>query len=218
VVIEKNVLAGQAVTAGQLLYTIADLGELWADVEVREADAALVREGDEATIELASLPGRPIPGRIEYVYPTLQEASRTLRARVALSNPDGALRPGMYATVRIRAPGRSALTVPAPAVLDTGERRVVFVDMGAGRIVPQDVEVGRVSGDLAEVLSGLEPGQRVVTSAQYLLDSESNLADVMRSMIAQMNTSDMGSMDMEGGSMPDMDMPATPTPPMSGPR
>ena len=207
VVIEKNVVVGQSVVAGQSLYTIADLTELWVDAEVREADAGLVREGDAVSLEMSALPGRLIPGRIEYVYPTLEDQARTLRARVAIANPRGRLRPGMYATVRIQAAGRSALTVPAAAILDTGERRLVFVDMGGGRILPQQVEVGRISGELAEVIVGLEPGQRVVTSPQFLLDSESNLAEVMRSMIGQMSTSDMGSMGMQEGDMQGMPMP-----------
>ena len=198
VVVEKNVLAGQAVQAGQPLYTIADLSEVWVEAEMREADAGLVREGDAATVHVAAFPGRQIVGRIEYVYPTLQEQARTLKARIAVPNPDGRLKPGMYATVEMRAPRRIALTVPASAVLHTGERQIVFVDMGAGRLIPHEVVTGRVAGDYVEVLSGVEPGQRVVTSAQYLLDSESNLAEVMKSMIGMTNTSDMGSMDMEG--------------------
>lgn len=197
VVIEKNVLVGQSVMAGQSLYTIADLTELWVDAEVREADAGLVHEGDAVSVEMSALPGRLIPGRIEYVYPTLENQARTLRARVAIANPGRLLRPGMYATVRIQSAGRSALTVPAAAVFDTGERRVVFVDMSGGRILPQEVEVGRISGELAEVLAGLEPGQRVVTSAQFLLDSESNLAEVMRSMIGQTTIANVGTMNSQ---------------------
>jgi multidrug efflux pump subunit AcrA (membrane-fusion protein) len=202
VVIEKNILAGEAVTAGQPLYRIADLGEVWVEAELREADAALVEQGDAATVELSALPGRPIRGRIEYVYPTLQAEARSLKVRVAVPNGDRRLKPGMYATVRIAAPARQALTVPLPAVLNTGERRLVFVDLGGGRIAPQEVEVGRAGAVYIEILAGLEPGQRVVTSAQYLLDSESNLAETMRSMIGMMNTSDMGAMDgMEGMDM-----------------
>lgn len=187
VVVEKNVLRGQAVQAGQTLYTIADLSEVWVEAELREADAALIEVGDAATVEFAARPGSRLIGRIEYVYPTLQQEARTLKARIAIPNAGGRLKPGMYATVRLRAPGRTTLTVPTSAVLNTGERRVVFVDMGSGSIMPHDVEIGRVAGDRSEILSGLEPGQRVVTSAQYLLDSESNLAEVMKSMMS--NTS-----------------------------
>ena len=207
IVVEKNVLAGQAVQAGQSLYTIADLSEVWVEAELREADAGLVQEGDPATVELAAFPGRPLTGRIEYVYPTLQSEARTLKARIAIPNVDGRIKPGMYATVRLRAPGRTALTVPTSAILNTGERRVVFVDMGGGQLMPHEVEIGRVAGDHAEVLAGLEPGQRVVTSAQYLLDSESNLGEVMRSMMGTMNMSDMEGMDASGADMKGMDMP-----------
>ena len=214
IVVEKNVLEGQAVHAGEPLYTIADLTEVWVEAELREADAGLVQEGDRALVELAAFPGRPIPGRVEYVYPTLQAQARTLKARIAIPNPQGRLRPGMYATVRLEAPARTALTVPTSAVLRTGDRAVVFVDLGDGRFLPQEVELGSVAGDHTEVLAGLEPGQRVVTSAQYILDSESNLAEVMRSMVGMsemgsMEGMDMDGMDMEapGASMEGMPMP-----------
>ena len=192
IVVEKNVLSGQYVQAGEKLYTIADLSEVWIEAELREADAGAVQEGSAASVELATFPGRPIAGRVEYIYPTLQTEARTLAARIALRNPDLRLKPGMYATVRIFTPMHRALTVPASAVVNTGDRRVVFVDMGGGDIMPHDVEVGRTAGDHTEILAGLEPGQRVVTSAQFLIDSESNLAEVMRAMMVQMSTSDIG--------------------------
>jgi hypothetical protein len=105
----------------------------------------------------------------------------------------------MYAQVSFSTPTRTALTVPTSAVLNTGARTLVFMDMGGGKLMPMDVVVGRAAGDYTEILSGLEPGQRVVTSAQYLLDSESNLAEVMRSMGG---SEEMGGMEMSGGSMP----------------
>jgi Cu(I)/Ag(I) efflux system membrane fusion protein len=196
VVMEKPVVRGQAVQAGQTLYTIADLSRVWIEAELREADAGTVREGSPATVDLTAFPGRPIAGRVAYVQPTLQEQARTLRARIVLPNPDGRIKPGMYATVRLSAPERTALTVPASALVRTGERTLVFVDLGGGRLQPREVETGRAAGDYVEVLSGLEPGQRVVTSAQYLLDSESNLGEVMRSMIGQSGAGDMGGMRM----------------------
>jgi Cu(I)/Ag(I) efflux system membrane fusion protein len=206
IVIEKRVTDGQAVGAGEPLYTLADLGVVWIEVELREADAASVRAGTSAQVELAAYPGRPLAGTVAYVYPTLVAASRTLRARVVVPNGDGRLRPGMYATVRLASPSRRALTVPASAVVRTGERSLVFVDLGGGRLAPRDVETGRTTSDVVEVLAGLTPGQRVVTSAQYLLESESNLADVMRSMIGQTGAQDMGAMPDAPGmeSMPGM--------------
>lgn len=217
VVVEKNVLTGQAVQAGQPLYTIADLSEVWVEAELREAEAGLVQEGAPATVELAAFPGRALAGRVEYVYPILQQQARTLKARVAIPNPDGRLKPGMFATVRLGTPSRTALTVPAEAVISTGERQIAFVDMGGGALMPHEVETGRVGGGMVEILAGLEPGQRVVTSAQYLLDSESNLAETMKAMMGTMGSGSMEGMEMDGmdmsggshsghGSMEGMDM------------
>jgi Cu(I)/Ag(I) efflux system membrane fusion protein len=115
-----------------------------------------------------------------------------MRARVALANRGGLLKPGMYATVHVTAELGDVLTVPESAVLYTGERAITFVDMGDGSLMPHELEVGVRGEGIVQVLSGVEPGQRVVTSAQFLLDSESNLAEVMRAMMAQMNVSDLG--------------------------
>ena len=214
VVVEKPVVRGQAVQAGQTLYTIADLSRVWVEAELREADAGTVREGSPATVELAAFPGQPLAGVVSYLQPTLQAEARTLRARIVLPNPEGRLRPGMYATVRLSAPARTALTVPASALVRTGERTLVFVDLGSGRIATQEVEAGRVTGEYAEVLSGVEPGQRVVTSAQFLLDSESNLAETMRSMIGTTGSGEMGGMEgMEGMEDKGADMKGMPMPP-----
>lgn len=205
VVVQKNVVDGQAIQAGEHLYTIADLAGVWVDIQLRELDAASIRVGTGADIELAGLPGRPFKGRVTYLYPTLDSVSRTVKARVAVANTDGLLKPGMYATVRLTTPSRRALTVPNSAILRTGDRNVVFVDMGSGQLMPHEVELGTVANEYTEVLSGLEPGQRVVTSAQFLLDSESNLAEVMRAMMGQMSSGDAarsGMADMPGMSMP----------------
>jgi multidrug efflux pump subunit AcrA (membrane-fusion protein) len=109
----------------------------------------------------------------------------------------------MYATVRLSTPSRVARTIPSSAVLRTGERSIVFVDMGNGTVLPVEVEIGVVTGEFAEVLAGLEIGQRVVTSAQFLLDSESNLAEVMRAMMGQMGAQESPAMDMPGMRMPE---------------
>ena len=212
IVIEKKVVQGQSIAAGEQLFTIADLSDVWVDVQLREADAARVRPGSGADIEVAGVPGRDIKGRVTYVYSVLDSAARTVRARVVVANTGGLLKPGMYATVRLRTPSRSALTVPSSAVLRTGDRNVVFVDMAGGELMPHDVEIGRIAGEVTEVLAGLEPGQRVVTSAQFLLDSESNLGEVMKAMMSQMSSGDMSKMkktldstgmkDMPGMAMP----------------
>jgi membrane fusion protein, copper/silver efflux system len=208
IVVDKKVLQGEAVTPGEELYTIADLSDVWVDAELREVDAASVRVGSAAKIAFTGLPGHDYTARIAYVYPTLQPEARTIKARIVVPNSDGMLKPGMYATVRLSTPSRSALTVPSSAILQTGDRNIVFVGMGNGestrRLMPHDVVLGSVAGDYTEIISGLEPGQRVVTSAQFLLDSESNLGEVMKSMISTMGAGDK-TMQMQ--------MPASPASP-----
>jgi RND family efflux transporter MFP subunit len=197
---DKRVVQGHPVAARHEIYTLADLSRVWVDVQLRETDAGVVRAGTGAVIELAGLPGRPHEGTVAMVYPTLDSAARAIRARVVVTNLGGVLRPGMYATVRLTTPSHSALTVPSSAILRTGERNVVFVDRGKGELMPHDVQVGRSAGGFTEVLSGLDAGQHVVTSAQFLLDSESNLGEVMRSMIGQGGASDVH--DMPGMQVP----------------
>ena len=195
-VTEKQVVRGQAIEPGQPLYTIADLSVVWVEADLRESDAGGVVERSAAEIEFAAFPGRPVTGRVAFVSPTLQGESRSIRARIEVSNPDGRLKPGMYGVVHISTPGRRTLTVPAEAILRTGERSLLFVDLRGGRLTARDVETGRTAGGLTEILAGVEPGQRVVTSAQFLLESESNLGDIMRSMVGQAGPAEMGGMDM----------------------
>lgn len=225
IVVDKKVLQGQAVTSGEELYTIANLSDVWVDAQLRAVDAAGVRVGSVADIDFTGLPSHTYKGRVAYVYPTLQPEARTIKARIVVPNSDGVLKPGMYATVRLSTPSRSALTVPNSAVLQTGDRNIVFVDMGNGTLMPHDVELGRVAGDYTEILSGLEAGQRVVTSAQFLLDSESNLGEVMKSMIGSMGSGDKAMQNMPGmndkganvngmsGMQKQMQMPPTPPKP-----
>lgn len=216
IVVDKKVLQGQAITPGEELYTIADLSDVWVDAELREADAANVRVGSAVEIQFAALPGRPYKGRVAYVYPTLQQEARSVKARIVLPNADGVLKPGMYGTVQLTTPSRSALTVPSSAILRTGDRNIVFVDMGNGQLMPHDVEPGSTAGDYTEIISGLEPGLRVVTSAQFLLDSESNLGEVMKSMIGNMGSGDKASGSMAGMKMGGDNAMSSPPNPTSG--
>lgn len=216
VVTELKVMQGQAIQAGTSLYTITDLSQVWVDAEIREADAALVRVGASAKLTFAAYPGKQYTGRVGYIYPSVAAESRTLKARIVVSNSDQLLKPGMYGMVNLTAPTRSALTLPSSAVVHTGDRSLVFVDVGGGRLVPRDVTVGRTSGDYTEILSGVAAGQRVATSAQFLIDSESNLGEVMRSMIG---TGSSGAANMNGAhgggntqAMPDMHGMSTPKP------
>lgn len=209
VVMEKNVSEGQAFQPGTNLYMIAGLSEVWVNAEIFDADVGLVREGMPAEVTVAAVPGRTFRGHIDYVYPTLEDRTRSMRARIVLPNANAALKPGMYATVRMAADLDETLTIPASAVLHTGERAVVFVDMGGGELMPHEVETGLRGDELVQVISGMEPGARVVTSAQFLLDSESNIAEVMQAMMIEMGSSDMD-MDMDGtdSDMDGMDMDA----------
>ncbi len=213
VLTQRLVSQGQAVQAGMLLFMISDLSKLWIDVRIPAGSSGGVRDGMLATYTVSGVPGRTFTGRVSYIYPTVGDQSRTLSARVLVRNDDGVLKPGMFATVAMASPGRRVLTVPRAAVIETGERSVVFVDMGGGRLMPHEVELGATTSDFVEVLAGLNGGQRVVTSAQYLLESESNLADVMRSMLgmgsaAMTVDTDMKGMDMGGASAARVTTPA----------
>lgn len=209
VVVDKKVLQGQSIAAGEALFVIADLSDIWIDVQLSEGSLSSVRAGSGVDIELAGASARTLRGRIAYIYPMLDSATRAVRARVTVSNAGDVLKPGMYATVRVSTPTRSALTVPSSAILRTGERNVVFTDMGKGELMPMDVQVGVTTGANTEIISGLDVGARVVTSAQFLLDSESNLGEVMKSMISQGNAGDKAS-KTEMKDMPGMPVPTTP--------
>jgi multidrug efflux pump subunit AcrA (membrane-fusion protein) len=177
VVLEKSVVEGQRVRAGERLYHIADLSEVWVEGDVFEKDIRFVTEGSVAHIEVAAYPGRHFMGRVSFVYPTVDRGSRTNRVRVTLANPDLDLKPGMFATiffdVRI---DDDAVVVPVEAVVVTGERNLVFVREPNGTLRPQEVVLGPSTGDRVEILQGLVPGEEIVASANFLVDAESRLA------------------------------------------
>jgi len=199
-IIQKNVIEGQAVQAGMNLFLIADRSELWVDVAIFEQDAAAVRVGTPASILVEALPGRTFQGSVTFIYPQLDEKTRTLTARVEVANRAGVLRPGMYATAELSQGGRHAVSVPLTAVLPTGTRDLVFVNRGDGRFVPRAVRVGARSDSLIEIVQGLQPGDEVVASATYLLDSESNLAAAIQGLMLQMGMGlNMGGMEAGKG-------------------
>lgn len=177
VVLEKMVVAGQAVMAGMRLYRIADLRTVWIEGAVFEQDLAFVRVGAPVRAELAAYPGRFVDGRVSFVWPTVDEQSRTARVRVAFANPGGLLKPGMYATLFFEAlVGGDVLQVPAEAVVQTGERNLVFVVGEGGALVPREIVLGPRAAGRFQVLSGLAGGERIVASANFLVDAESRLA------------------------------------------
>jgi Cu(I)/Ag(I) efflux system membrane fusion protein len=163
------------------LFRIAPLGRVWIDAQLYEADVDVVTVGTPAVVRLSSQPGSTLEARVAYVYPTLENDTRTGRARLQLENPDLRLRPDMWADVELRVDRGERLLVPVSAVLYAGRRRVVFVDLGDGRLAPRDVEIGLGNGEVYEVVSGLEPGERVVVSGNFLVAAESRLRSALES-------------------------------------
>jgi Cu(I)/Ag(I) efflux system membrane fusion protein len=194
---EKMVTDGQAVQAGENLFLIADRSVLWVALAVYEMDARSLRIGAPVSVAVDAQPGTAYEGRITFIHPTVDEKTRTLTARAEVVNKDGALRPGMYATALIRPAAAKALTVPTGAVLPTGTQNLVFVNRGDGQFTTRAVEVGVHGDSLVEVVRGLKPGDEVIASATYLLDSESNLGAAMQGLMLQMGMGlNMGGMQM----------------------
>jgi Cu(I)/Ag(I) efflux system membrane fusion protein len=176
VVLDKMVVAGQAVMAGMKLYRLADLSTVWIEGAVFEQDLAVVRAGAAVRAEVAAYPGRAFAGRVDFVWPTIDVESRTTRVRVAFVNRDRLLKPGMYATLLLDAAvDTAALHVPTDAVVMTGERNLAFVVGAGGALEPRAVVLGARSGSRVQVLQGLEAGERIVASANFLVDAESRL-------------------------------------------
>jgi len=196
-IVEKMVIDGQAVKPGDNLFLIADRRVLWVDVAVFERDAPAVRVGMRAMVRVDAVPRATFEGRLTFIQPQLDERTRTLTARLDVDNANGALRPGMYATVELSTAGRRAVTVPLAAVLPTGTHNIVFVNRGDGRFLPRDVRVGQHGDSLIEIVEGLQPGDEVVASATFLLDSESNLAAAIQGLMLQMGMGlNMGGMQV----------------------
>lgn len=174
-IVAKDVVEGAAVKAGQRLFRIAALDKVWVEADIYERDIPLVKVGQQAMVTLTHLPGRTFEGKIAFIYPYLDAGSRTSRARVELVNSDLELKPDMYASVELRVPLGERLVVPEAAVIYSGPRRIVFLDMEDDKLRPKPIEVGVKAGGYFEVLSGLELGDRVVTSGNFLLSAESRL-------------------------------------------
>ncbi|HEX5758762.1 MAG TPA: efflux RND transporter periplasmic adaptor subunit [Thermoanaerobaculia bacterium] len=174
-VIEKDVVAGTAVEPGVALLRIAGLDRVWVEAEVYESELALLAVGVPATVTLPYLPGRKFAGRIAFVYPWLDGATRTGRVRIELANPGLVLKPEMYAEVLFERALGKRLAVPEEAVLYAGDRRYVFRDLGNGRLRPQAVTLGLWAGEWVEILKGLAPGDVVVTSGNFLIAAEARL-------------------------------------------
>jgi multidrug efflux pump subunit AcrA (membrane-fusion protein) len=185
-VLHKNVVEGARVLAGKDLYRIGNLKRIWVTAEVYEHDAPWVEVGQPAQLELTNLTDEVVVGEVSYIYPTLNRKSRTLTVRLEFDNPGVKLKPGMFATVYIQYRRKDGiLAVPTEAILHSGRRKLVFVAHGQGRFEPREVTTG-LQGDhrVTEVTSGLADGELVVTSGQFLVDSESQLQEALRKILA----------------------------------
>jgi Cu(I)/Ag(I) efflux system membrane fusion protein len=175
IVIEKIVQQGQYVNVGDTLFNIADLSTVWVEVEVYENEFPNIKTGQMVDIVSQSYPGKTFRGRVAFIYPFLDPKSRTVKARVELPNPGLRLKPDMFVNASIKVPLGSSIVVPASAVVDTGQRQVVWVEMKAGVFAPRDVKTGAKAGDNIQILSGLKAGEKVASSGGYLIDSEAQL-------------------------------------------
>ena len=178
VVIEKNAFKGMNVEPGMNLFVIADLSRVWVQADIYEQDMSYVRPGQTATLVIDALPGESFKGTVNFIGPVIDERTRTVKARLEFNNPKQLLKPGMYATVELKLDLGRSLTVPDDAIIDTGQRKVVFIARGGGRFEPREVRLGNKVDNFYTVLSGLSENELVATGAQFFLDSESRLKAV----------------------------------------
>jgi RND family efflux transporter MFP subunit len=213
-VIEKNVVEGASVEAGTRLYRIGALSKVWVEADVYEADFASVHVGQRADVTLDYLPGRSYDAKVAYVYPSLDEKSRTGRVRIELANKDLDLRPGMYANVALTVDLGERIQVPVGAIVYTGPRRIVFVDLGQGRFKPQEIAIGIEANGMYEVRSGLRAGDVVATSGVFLIAAEARISTAAKYW--ERTTDDGGAAAPTSAPMP-MPMPAIAPPSPSPP-
>jgi Cu(I)/Ag(I) efflux system membrane fusion protein len=208
VVIEKAARAGMRFMPGEPLFQIADLSSVWVVANVFEQDLSLVRSGQVAAVSLAAYPGRTFTGKVTFVYPTVEPATRTARIRIELPNEDGLLKPDLYGTVEIVAGATvAAVSIPESAVLDSGTRRVVLIERGAGAFEPREVTLGVRGDGYVEVVKGLEASERVVVNGNFLIDAESNLKAALGTL---------GGHAAHGGTAPPAGDSSVPEPPAPG--
>ncbi|MCP2598787.1 efflux RND transporter periplasmic adaptor subunit, partial [Candidatus Aminicenantes bacterium AC-335-L06] len=187
IVIHKNVEEGMFVKEGMDLFHIADLSTVWVYVTVYEYELPWVKVGQEAEMELSYIPGKIFKGKVDYIYPFLKVKTRDVKVRLIFPNPNLELKPNMYANIRIHAPvKKNTLIIPDNAVIRTGERNIVFVVRGEGKFEPREIKLG-VEGEnnYVQVIQGLLEGEEIVTSAQFLLDSESRIQEAIQKMIEE---------------------------------
>jgi Cu(I)/Ag(I) efflux system membrane fusion protein/cobalt-zinc-cadmium efflux system membrane fusion protein len=210
VVVAKDAFAGQYVTPEMTSFKLADLATVWAIGQVFEYEAARLRIGDQVDVEFPYGQAAKRAAKIDFIYPDVDPQTRRVRFRVTLDNRDRKLRPDTYVSLIWHGDATERLVIPREAVIDTGTRKYALLALADGYFAPRDVEVGPAVDDAYPVISGIAEGERVVTSAQFLIDSETNLMAAMQAMSMTMPGMDMGDMDMGGSNMPGMDMTGTP--------
>ena len=183
VILERNAVEGMKASPGDVLFRLADVSTVWIVADVPEYQLGAVKVGAVATIRMRSLPGQTFSGRVALIYPQVSKETRTTKVRIEIPNPDGLLLPDMYADVEIGSGNNAAVVaVPDSAVIDTGTRQVVILDKGEGRFEPREVKIGLQGGGLTEIRNGIATGDRVVVSANFLIDAESNLKAALSGM------------------------------------
>src|SRR5881296_339231 len=192
IVLKRQALPGNYVEPGTTLYELADLSTVWINGDIYESEIQSVKLNQPAKVTFEAYPSETFPGKVTYIYPYLNEATRTVRVRMEFPNPHLKLKPGMYGNVVLGVDAGRRLVVPKEAVLDSGLRQLVFLDLGQGVYQPYPVKLGRRSQEYVEVLEGIKEGDRVVTSANFLLDAESKLASAggMQAMMGQIGMAD----------------------------
>lgn len=188
IVVEKKALAGMSVVEGMNLYAIADLSKVWVYADIYEFELPWLEEQQEAEMTLTYIPGKKFKGKVAYIYPYLDSKTRTIKVRLEFDNENGDLKPGMYANIVIKAAERkNSIVIPKESVIHSGERDIVFISYGKGKFEPREVTLG-VSGEggYYEVLDGLTGNEMVVTSGQFMLDSESSLREAVRKRLRAM--------------------------------
>ncbi len=181
-VIKKDALAGAHVDAGVELYTIADLSHIWILADIYEYELSFVKAGQKAAVTLSYDPGTVLTGHLSFIYPTLDPKTRTAKVRFELDNADEKLKPDMYANVELRVNLGTRLAIPQEAIIESGQKQVVFLHLGGGKLEPRLIKTGVKTGEWSEVLEGLKEDEHIVTSANFLIDSESRLKSVVESM------------------------------------
>jgi len=184
IIVKKPVVEGMYVKPGQMLYTIADISVVWVYADIYEYELPWIKLGQSADMTLASYPGQVFHGKVSFIYPFVDPKTRTIRVRVEFKNPGYKLKPDMYADIALKSViGRNAVAVPKEAVLLSGKRSLVVIALGDGKFRPRDVVLGAETENYYEVRSGLKVGETVVTSAQFLIDSESSLKEAVSKML-----------------------------------